>query len=176
MKKIISLIVCGLSLGWFVGLSVSPNVQYIISGFTTLLISIVTILSGIDFKNKEENSLKNLNFDLVPIAVLLFFLAVGGTIGIYVKTHNLLGVEQVASTPATPKVETPKNTIATKDGVFNAYKTDICHELCNMSNRTIVTNILENSRLLTPKELNSLKGKDDSYFFDFVKNKTCNCP
>lgn len=84
-----------LAVGWMVGMSVSPTVNTVISSLITIIITITSLLVGLKFKNEDVNS-KNIiselsSISLLPLALLTIFLTVGSGIGIYTRTHNLLG-------------------------------------------------------------------------------------
>jgi fumarate reductase subunit D len=96
------LIIIGISLGWMIGLSESPVISSVISAILTLVVSVLVVISGAETENKDH-SLKILKakFSLLPIAIFCFSIAIVGTIGVYVRVHNLLGVDH----PPTEKKE-----------------------------------------------------------------------
>ena len=103
-RKLSNSIFLGLSaltIGWMVGMSLSPIVNTVISSLITIIITITSLLVGLKFNNEDVNSKsiigKVSSISLLPLALLTFFLAVGSGIGIYTRTHNLLGIKETSS-------------------------------------------------------------------------------
>lgn len=93
-----SLIIIGLGIGWLAGLSVTPVIVSIIVALFGVIAPLIAILVGVTPKNEQR-------INLLPIALLIVGLALGSILGIFARTHNLLGVatntpHKAASTPA----------------------------------------------------------------------------
>ena len=90
------LFISALSIGWMVGMSISPTVHIVITSITTVLVAIVSLISGLN--NKVDSADKNSGFirqvagiNLFPIALLTVGLVIGSSSGIYTRTHKVLG-------------------------------------------------------------------------------------
>jgi hypothetical protein len=97
IRNTIGFLLIGLSLGWMVGLSVSPVLQVLISSIITLIASVVTVIVGL--KRSESNSsstnlekLVNRRINVIPMAIFLLSLAIGTTISIYNRTNDKFGL------------------------------------------------------------------------------------
>ena len=99
IRNTIGCLLIGLSLGWMVGLSVSPVLQVLISSIITLIASAITVIVGL--KPSESNSSSsstNLEkfidrrINVIPMAIFLSSLAIGTTISIYNRTNDKFGL------------------------------------------------------------------------------------
>jgi len=100
--NIISFILIGLSLGWLIGLSVSPVLHIIVGSIITLLISLISVLGGISsvskFDKEPRSDQINLkvptisNINLILIALFTITLAIGASLGTYNRTNDKLGL------------------------------------------------------------------------------------
>ncbi|MEZ4618057.1 MAG: hypothetical protein R2867_21450 [Caldilineaceae bacterium] len=88
--------VIGFGIGWLVGLSVSPVTNIVVSSLTSLVAAIALVRSG---KKQPESSANTGGTEPVntahqpnawPIATLVIGIFIGSTIGLLVRTHNLL--------------------------------------------------------------------------------------
>ncbi len=91
---IICVVICGLCLGGLSGLTTAPVIQNTISVLLTLIISILSVISGLKFsedqlKAKLLASLKNIS--LVPVTLFLVGYIIGACGGIFTRTNDLLG-------------------------------------------------------------------------------------
>ena len=97
MKKITPIflvIICGLGIGWLLGLSVSPVLQIILTSLISLIVSIICILSGIQVKDDKPAVVLKRHFSsvsLLPICVLIIGICIGTPAGIYTRTNSLFG-------------------------------------------------------------------------------------
>lgn len=93
----------GISLGWLVGLSVSPVLHLIVESVLGVIVTIVSALVGVkvgggnaaeeesDRPSSPESLASKLTLDLVPLAVLTVSLAIGASVGVFARTNELLG-------------------------------------------------------------------------------------
>jgi hypothetical protein len=91
------LLLSGVSVGWLIGLSVSPVVYTVIASLVAVIVSIASTLAGIkianeDLSNEAPKSRKlNVEVNPIPIAAALVGIAIGASIGIYGRTNGWLG-------------------------------------------------------------------------------------
>ncbi|MCL9804455.1 hypothetical protein NAT51_02910 [Flavobacterium amniphilum] len=91
--NIISLFICGISIGWLIGLSVSSVIQTVISSILAIITSVITLLFSLEdgsIKEKLNDKLGVIN--ILPLAVFLIGLSFSATIGIYARTNDWFGV------------------------------------------------------------------------------------
>lgn len=93
----ISLIIIGFGIGIFAGLSVSPVASIIITSTAGLAAAVAGGISGVNIQKKDgkeqERPVSRLRkIKPLPIACLVFFIAVGAGFGVYARTHNWLGI------------------------------------------------------------------------------------
>ncbi len=96
-----SLIAIGLSVGWLMGLSVTPGVtSSILTSLMTVVVLLITVVSGLE-KTTPDNEPQKWRVSPIPIALFMVSLVVGSSLGVYARTHNWLGVDvpPVASSP-----------------------------------------------------------------------------
>jgi len=94
-----SLIIIGLGIGWLAGLSVTPVIVSIIVALFGVIAPLIAILVGVTPKNEQR-------INLLPIALLIVGLALGSILGIFTRTHNLLGITASASHDVPSSVST----------------------------------------------------------------------
>jgi hypothetical protein len=89
----ISLLLCGISIGWLIGLSISPVIQTVIGSILTIITSVITLLFSLQdgsIKDKITDKLGVIN--ILPLALFLVGLSFSATIGIYARTNDWFGV------------------------------------------------------------------------------------
>ena len=86
--RILALLGIGLSLGWLVGLSVSPVIQAVLGVLLTSIVGVVGALAGI--QNPTEKGITSLQITPVPMFLLMIGIALGSTGGIMARTHGWL--------------------------------------------------------------------------------------
>jgi hypothetical protein len=98
-------VIGGLCVGWFVGLSVSPVVHIVLASILALVVSAASAIAGLDKPPleeppKEETSppslpqrMSRIRIDPRPIALLVLGLAVGSSLGTYTRANNWLGAD-----------------------------------------------------------------------------------
>lgn len=89
----ISLFICGISIGWLIGLSVSPVIQTVIGSILAIITSVITLLFSLEdgsIKDKLNDKIGVIN--ILPLAIFLAGLSFSATIGIYARTNDWFGV------------------------------------------------------------------------------------
>ena len=89
----VSLLFCGLSIGWLIGLSISPIIQTIIGSLLAIITSLLTLSFSIQegqIKDKITDKFGTIN--VLPLALFLVGLSFSATVGIYARTNEWLGV------------------------------------------------------------------------------------
>ena len=105
-RSALSLVLSGLSVGWLVGLSVSPVLHLIVESVVGITVAAVSVLVGIKVlpvskgdepsEGAEEvppinSKLPTLKIDLSPLALFTVSLAVGASLGVFARTNEFLG-------------------------------------------------------------------------------------
>jgi hypothetical protein len=98
------LLIIGVSLGWLVGLSVSPVLYIILGGVITLIVGAVGILVGLDQDSGNKNGSDSdkdskllsfhkraISISPLPLALLILGLGIGACAGIYARTNAVFG-------------------------------------------------------------------------------------
>jgi ATP/ADP translocase len=93
LKNIVALILCGASIGWMIGLSVTPVIQGILTTIFSFIIVVLGLIAGVESTDKFKvgNYIKNIN--LLPVGIFFLFLSIGAAVGIYTRTNDYLGVD-----------------------------------------------------------------------------------
>ena len=104
IRDTINLVSIGFGVGWLAGLSVSPVATILISGLLGVAIAIVGVISiSLVYRDDEGKIIRSVGFKAAEkisiglLAMLVFGIAVGVNVGICMRTHNCLGVEQDGS-------------------------------------------------------------------------------
>lgn len=160
IKTFVNLTLIGISIGWMIGLSQSPIISGVVSTILAFIISILIAVSGLDYsKNENRNLISKVNISLFPIAIFCFFLSISGTMGIYVRTHNYLGINNF-QTQDTIKSETNLK-IFRNSGGFMGNSISTCEEIQNnLGNLPALKSYL--TQLDKPEINNFLKINPDS--------------
>ena len=95
----VCLLISGLSVGWLMGLSVSPVIQTILTSLLTIVIGITSALAGISLVQTQDSNADGtpakrrprVIFDPLPIMGLALGIAMGSALGVYARTNNWLG-------------------------------------------------------------------------------------
>ena len=82
----LTILTCGLGVGWILGLSVSPAVQIVVSSMAALVACVAGVGAGIN-----EIKGKRFAFDPSFVAWLIFGLCAGAPLGILARTNELFG-------------------------------------------------------------------------------------
>ena len=91
----ISLVIIGFGVGWLTGLSISPVVAALLSSIIGAVLVLAAVLSGFSYGD-NASLIKNVSdISPVPFALLMVGIILGTSSGIWVRTHNVLGVISV---------------------------------------------------------------------------------
>ncbi|CAK8712365.1 hypothetical protein GKODMF_03945 [Candidatus Electrothrix gigas] len=91
----ISLVIIGFGVGWLTGLSISPVVAALLSSIIGAVLVLAAVLSGFSYGD-NASLIKNVSdISPVPFALLMVGIILGTSSGIWVRTHNMLGVISV---------------------------------------------------------------------------------
>lgn len=99
------IVVGGLGTGWMVGMSNSPIVASVVTSLLALLVTFVTMVSGV---NKTQGSEKSIISRVtsalasnvtspIPIMLLILAIAIGTIPGIWVRDHRILAPREAPS-------------------------------------------------------------------------------
>lgn len=95
-----SLPIIGIGIGWLLGLSVSPVVSIVITSVAGAAAAVIATKSGLEGRSSKiiapderQISISSSNTDPRPLAALVIGLALGSIVGIWVRTHDWLGVD-----------------------------------------------------------------------------------
>lgn len=93
-----ALFISGLSIGWMMGMSVSPVVQTTLNTLLTLLVGILSLVAGTQSlaaadadKAHQQRWMYLRRANLLPVGAFLLALSVGSATGIFTRTNDLLG-------------------------------------------------------------------------------------
>lgn len=98
LVKGISLFLSGVSVGWLIGLSVSPIIHVIIASLIALVVSITGALAGVNIL-KEDSAAEGekskpktrVEVDPVPLMLMAIGIVAGSSFGVYARTNSWLG-------------------------------------------------------------------------------------
>lgn len=99
--KTVTILITGTALGWLIGMTASPVTQGVIATLLAAIVGLVTALAGMKFDQTRPDALgadtRNRIFikgiDPLPVMALVLGIALGAALGIYTRSHNLLGSE-----------------------------------------------------------------------------------
>jgi hypothetical protein len=89
VKESAMLFLCGISIGWLSGLSISPVISIILTSLISLLASVAAISVGLESLNNLVLS-KKIN-SILPITLLILGISIGAPAGIYARTNDFFG-------------------------------------------------------------------------------------
>src|SRR5437660_313364 len=88
----LGVLVCGLGLGWLVGLSLSPVLHTVLTSLLTIVVGVVTLLSGLSVAHEQETVTRPFyRLNMLPVALLILCLVAGSSLGVLARTNLLLG-------------------------------------------------------------------------------------
>ena len=88
-SNVVAMLISGISIGWLMGMSVSPTAQAFLSAVIALFVSIMGLIAGTKVLPDRINYLDSVN--LLPVGVFMLFLAFGSGVGVYSRANMLLG-------------------------------------------------------------------------------------
>lgn len=118
MLRGFQLLICGLALGWIVGLSASPNLQTILGSIVALVAGTAATASGL--VRLKENSL---HFNPTFVMCLLLGIALGAPIGIIARTNAYFGSDKIQGGKNDPDWQAPVLFGALSDDEITRLKT-----------------------------------------------------
>src|SRR5437868_6089769 len=90
--NLLALLISGLSLGWLVGLSVSPVMHLIVGGVLTLVTAAVGAsesLRSLQMRGEQNaSSSPRQTYSAVPLALVLIGIAVGSSVGLFARSND----------------------------------------------------------------------------------------
>lgn len=95
--NIISLLLCGISIGWLMGLSASPVIQTVLSSMLAVITSTLSLLLSFQegmLKEKITDKLGVIN--VIPLSVFLVGLSLSATAGVYARANDWYGIDPVS--------------------------------------------------------------------------------
>lgn len=187
MKNSIGLFFTGVGIGIFLGLSESPILLQILIPLLTIIVGLLSILTGQKNEEKpnqsEGNLLVNKNISPFPIMWVVLGMVVGSFLGLLAKNYDITGRGVMFGQPTTYSPDTKLVDAAPKRDdkeeksttVLHGISQDICQQknLCELNGIELLCalNEIENPEVeefLSKKEFN----------LDTVKNKInnlCKC-
>jgi len=126
----LAVLVTGLGIGWLVGLSASPVVSGVIASLLGVAAGVVTAFRGV-----SASSAKSVLADARPVALLVVGVALGATVGLTARTHDLLSpptkLEQAE------KSAVSKDNLISRSVLFAEPGSDECVELLSLEPKHI---------------------------------------
>jgi hypothetical protein len=96
--KGICLFLSGVSVGWLIGLSVSPIIHVIIASLIALVVSITAALAGVNIPKEDsagegEKSKPKTRVEVNPVPLMFMVVGIvaGSSLGVYARTNGWLG-------------------------------------------------------------------------------------
>jgi hypothetical protein len=94
----VCLLVCGVGVGWLIGLSISPVIQYVITSLLAVIVSVASALAGIKVAEDKETAegespaKRKLRVEVTPFPLMMMVIgvAVGASFGVYGRTNGWL--------------------------------------------------------------------------------------
>lgn len=92
--NIIALLVCGVSIGWLLGLSSSPIIETVIGSLLAIITTLMTLLFSVEKGSvKDKISDKLGTISILPLSIFLLGLSTSATVGIYARTNDWFGID-----------------------------------------------------------------------------------
>jgi hypothetical protein len=99
-KTFTALMVCGLGVGWLIGLSISPVVAVAVTAVMTVVVGLAGALAGLEqpHADGQRPSLRSQSLNPTPLMVLVIGIVAGSGLGITARANAWLSptVDQVA--------------------------------------------------------------------------------
>jgi hypothetical protein len=128
MKKLFGFAIIGICLGVLSGLSQSSMMIAIVSSLLSLIVALVSLMSGV----QDDNIVFGLspkNFSVWPVAVLVAFLTIGAVAGIYMRTHRVLSPALSVNSSKEIVGVDRRDSELHETVLFNSFQSK-CDELC----------------------------------------------
>ncbi|MFY7908962.1 MAG: hypothetical protein ACOVO2_05400 [Emticicia sp.] len=109
IKNTIGFLLCGIALGWMIGMSVTPIIRDVILSLLVVVTTIMGLIAGYKSTNHktqegitiETNTEASKQYslvdylskvDLLPIGFCMIGMTLGSALGVYMRTHQSLGM------------------------------------------------------------------------------------
>lgn len=153
VKNIISLIIASFSIGWIIGNSVTPVISTVINSIMTIIATILTVSVGLELK--ENNKLSDIKINLLPFAIFCFFLAGGGSLGVYSRENNWLGHKTMKKNELTEPSKFENRLPNEQDDIgFKNDESSFCSEISSNYSSPKVLKILLKEKSKKDKTIN----------------------
>lgn len=106
LLNIVLLLICGLSVGWIMGLSISPIAHIVIGSLMGVIVVVLSLQIGISYNNNHslwniinlsvgssEEDEKKRRINIYPIAIIFIGLIFGSSLGIFARTNDWFGLD-----------------------------------------------------------------------------------
>lgn len=91
--NLVAILLCGLSIGWLIGLTTAPVIQTVIGSILAILTTMFTIILGLQNTNSDLSFAKKIDeVNILPFSLFLIGLSISTSLGIYARTNEWLGV------------------------------------------------------------------------------------
>lgn len=107
LGQLAAVVATGLGIGWLAGLSLSPVAHIVVTSVLGLAAAAVAVFASVDLPAKEKEEKTEPNganasgaklprgpVNAAPIALLVLSISAGAPLGVYVRTHEFLGVQE----------------------------------------------------------------------------------
>lgn len=95
IRNLFALILCGLSMGWMMGMAVTPVVKDVLVALLGVATALLLALSGLSRGDQPAGSgglaTRFRSFDALPLGLFLVFLALGSAAGVLTRSNAVLG-------------------------------------------------------------------------------------
>lgn len=96
LLNIACLLVCGLGVGWLIGLSVSSLLYLVITSLMSIIAGLAGALAGLEMPSEKEapttpTPKRMIQLDPVPLTAFILGLVLGASTGVYARTNQFFG-------------------------------------------------------------------------------------
>jgi hypothetical protein len=123
-----SVFVCGLGVGWLLGLSASPTIQAAIAGLLAIVSAATCAMVGVKVANQEKEHPpaeasdqdrpaavdRHLSVSAIPAAALVVGIVIGSSLGVVARTNEWLGADAARLVEKWRALGLDKNEVAGK--------------------------------------------------------------
>jgi hypothetical protein len=120
----IAVCITGIGIGWLMGLSISPVVASVIGALFGIISGGIAALSGV----KEAGIIK-FQVNIWPLSLLVLGITGGAALGVYTRTHDLLGSGTIVNAQTSSPGESRSDTVHSTTVLFSQPGSTECTEL-----------------------------------------------